>query len=153
MKALLLLQASLVTYGPLWVNSAATFHVTIDLWPGVTSMNMETKCSDPSAAYPLPPTLQEDESGWLSRFYPLSKTVPFTSDKRYKISATGAYETSYFDITNSHPTENVTVTVVAAVVAVTAGTHSCSLELKSGPSSVNLTFEAVAAVSSLPILS
>ena len=116
-------------------------------------MNMESKCSDPTAAYPLPPTLQEDESGWLSRFHPLSKPVPFTSDKRYKLGATGEYETSYFDITNSHPTDNVTVTVVAAFVASTAGTHACSLQLKSGQSSVNLTFEAVAAVSPLAILS
>ena len=50
-------------------------------------------------------------------------------------------EINYYDITNSHPSANVTVTVEASALALTSGTHSCELTL--GESTVNLTYEAV----------
>ena len=50
-------------------------------------------------------------------------------------------EINYYDITNSHPSANVTVTVEASALALTSGTHSCELTL--GSSTVNLTYEAV----------
>ena len=48
---------------------------------------------------------------------------------------------NYYDITNSHPSANVTVTVEASALALTKGSHSCELTL--GSSTVNLTYEAV----------
>ena len=48
---------------------------------------------------------------------------------------------NYYDITNSHPSANVTVTVEASALALTSGIHSCELTL--GASTVNLTYEAV----------
>ena len=51
-------------------------------------------------------------------------------------------EMNYYDITNSHPSDNVTVIVEASVLAITSGSHSCDLTL--GSSTVNLTYEAVA---------
>ena len=50
-------------------------------------------------------------------------------------------ETKYYDITNSHPSDNVTVTVEASVLAITSGSQSCELTI--GSSTVNLTYEAV----------
>ena len=50
-------------------------------------------------------------------------------------------ETNYYDITNSHPSTNVTVTVEASALALTSGSHSCQLNL--GSSTVDLTYEAV----------
>ena len=50
-------------------------------------------------------------------------------------------ETKYYDITNSHPSNNVTVTVEGSVLALTSGSHTCQLTL--GSSTVDLTYQAV----------
>jgi len=103
---------------------------------------MVLKCPDPNVANPLPPRLLEDESGWLSRLQPITKPIPYSTDHRYKANDTGdSMEMIYNDITNSHPSENVTVTVEVSILARTSGSHSC--ELTVGSSTVNLTYEAV----------
>ena len=50
-------------------------------------------------------------------------------------------ETTYDDITNSHASKNVTVTVEASILALTSGSHTCQLTL--GSSTVDLTYQAV----------
>jgi hypothetical protein len=138
-------QATLVTLGPIWVKSTATFHVSVALPPGVTSMNMEVKCPNPSAAFHLPATILEDESGWLSRIYPVTKDIGYTTDKRYKFGEEST-ETFYEDITNSHPSDSVNITVVVGILALASGNHSCSLNLLSRPQEpipVTLTYTAV----------
>ena len=125
------------------MNSAATFHVTADLLPGASKLDLRVSCDDIEKAFPIPAIIMEDESGWLSAIYPMhydkSRTV-----KRYELDDQNMYETRYWDITNSHPTDNVTITVVASALALQPGTHTCKLKLNAATSPVDLVFEAVA---------
>jgi hypothetical protein len=115
----------------------------VELEPGTTKMELVVNCPDPAATTPIAATIVEDRSGLLSHLDPLPTmqgaglpevdTTPL---------ATGGIMTQYHDITNSHATEKVTVTVMASVRPLTAGSHTCSLAI--GSATVNLAFTAVA---------
>ena len=122
---------------PIWLGSAATFTVTVDLLPGATNMDMTVSCPDATVARPIGAYILPDDSGWLSYASPLFQWLSNDGQVMRQGDAVNTRQTLYGDMVNSHPTDHVTITVVASVKAIATGDHACKLIFNANPTALS----------------